>query len=657
MSRRVTPETLSVAARSVSIVAAVANVSVLAYFGGARLSWLTALAALYGYACGRWLRPALAATLALIVPSPALLFLVNGIFHQREHALWLAMLLGAALSVPRGDWSLPALLKLPAAAWTVTIALAAVIVLPRETDFTTLTLTRAGVSAPGAPPVLLVQWIALVAAGMLVAVLWLDYLFAVYAGAPFRRFALEVLLPLGASVAVSGLVGLYQTFVDSSLLRPGFWRVLGRATGTVRDANGFGALCALWGAPVAALGIWRVRGVLGASLAAFALALSWAGVWVSGSRGALLLALAGTLAWLLALAAGLKRTVAALVVVVAIAAGAVAIRVGSESGPVQRLSVFVYRAIASPRVGFEDIWERDGYGVVANRATRDHPGAGLGIGLFHSAVRDYSPPTPRGRLPPDNAQNWYRHQLAEFGVLGSVGWILWVGVVVYLLATARRLPDRRDVTVVKWVVIAFGLVSLVSMPGQELFVGLTFVTLLFWFLSGIQMPESRLARVLDGVTAWGVIWIVVLAFGAVTAIQAVTTMRPPVRAARHDRDYMYGFRTDRDTLHWAGRHAVITLRAPTGRMKLTYWVNHPDTNERRVGVEIWRDGESIARRDLRRGERVTEFVPVPGGGRRFVLEVKVDRTFRPVDYGGTDRRELGLAMTWEFMDAPRADGS
>ena len=48
---------------------------------------------------------------------------------------------------------------------------------------------------------------------------------------------------------------------------------------------------------------------------------------------------------------------------------------------------------------------------------KDHPIEGVGVGMFHTLVHDFG--TLRGYdIPADNAQSWFRHMIAELGLLG-----------------------------------------------------------------------------------------------------------------------------------------------------------------------------------------------------------------------------------------------
>ena len=89
-------------------------------------------------------------------------------------------------------------------------------------------------------------------------------------------------------------------------------------------------------------------------------------------------------------------------------------------------------------------------------------------------------------------------------------------------------------------------------------------------------------------------------------------------------------------------------------LKLTFWVEHPDADERPVLVQVWIDHDRIVRRRLPRTVPLIKFVATPDEGKRFVLETSVDRTFLPPDrqYG-----EVGLNVAWEYVDRPPPDAA
>jgi hypothetical protein len=81
------------------------------------------------------------------------------------------------------------------------------------------------------------------------------------------------------------------------------WASLRRATATMLDANAYGALAALAG-PVAVISLAPLRLTAGPLLAGLALGINRLGLWMSGSRTALVCGIVGTLA----LAASMLRS-------------------------------------------------------------------------------------------------------------------------------------------------------------------------------------------------------------------------------------------------------------------------------------------------------------------------------------------------------------
>ena len=82
-------------------------------------------------------------------------------------------------------------------------------------------------------------------------------------------------------------------------------------------------------------------------------------------------------------------------------------------------------------------------------------------------------------------------------------------------------------------------------------------------------------------------------------------------------------------------------------LKLTAWVTHPDAAERPVAIRVRVDGRLVIDAARRDAERVTGWIAVPPGRSRAVVRTSVDRTWRPSEHGGTDTRELGLAIAWQ----------
>jgi hypothetical protein len=622
----------------------------------------------------RWLVPAsfaaawIAARYAPAIVRQALLgacYLVPAIFQllvivvpAGAWVVWMAPLCGLLLAtMPLRRWALPPAVRIPLAFWALVAAMTWPLVVLREANFVWARIH------PGTA-----SWVGGTAAATILGILWLESLCAAFsrlepaAGEP--SFERQVAIPMAAGWVVAAIVGLYQMFVDVTFLNRGVWGALHRAIGTLSDANPFGVLSAMWGPVVFAIAIERWSGwrrVAGAA----ALPLSWLAIWASGSRSSLpiaALALVLFVGWYVGAnkaQRGIRLArVAAALVLLAAAAG-IAARLSVVQSPLARATVYF-----APTWSFEwastvvsRLQSRDGYGTVAAALIRDFPSVGLGIGSFHGMVPTYAWKLSRSILPPDNAQNWYRHHLAELGIAGSLGWILWVAWFLWVLAFGRSDAARPlTAAVLRAVLAGFGLISLVGMPGQDVAVVFTFWTMAFWFLALLE-PGSKVAlqRWLVTPTWWVVVWMLALGYTAATAYVGRTAMSLPRRSAAADLDYSYGFYAPEadGSFRWAAKEAVVVIPAPAGRrwLAVTVWVQHIDVAKNPVDVKVWTNRELIVQTRLSSIEPVTRYVRVPDGDKRVILETWVSRTLRPRDFGVPDDRELGLLVGWKFLEA------
>ena len=100
---------------------------------------------------------------------------------------------------------------------------------------------------------------------------------------------------------------------------------------------------------------------------------------------------------------------------------------------------------AGPEGVWRFAWDRDGYGPAAMAMIADHPWVGTGPGTFGGLVTGYARETIAISLPPDNAQNWWRQQAAETGLLGGLPAFACslLALTVFARALARREHVRR----------------------------------------------------------------------------------------------------------------------------------------------------------------------------------------------------------------------
>jgi O-Antigen ligase len=630
---------------------------------------LAAACALAGWLAGRrWPERSAGAILAIGSLVPLLWIAITGRFGLWLLSPWAAALIAAAAPTFTASWQYPRPWRIPLIAWALAVALTWPIVALRELDWTPSVLwVSPSVYSTLVHSIPTAVWIAEVAQVHLIGLLWVDWLFGRFGGARDagpRVFERTIVWPSVAAAIAGAVIATYQGFLQLGFLSRSRWAWLGRASGALADANASGALAALWIAiPIGlALSTSSRRTAALLTLGSSVMAL---GVWATGSRTALLGALIALLSGVHLMMTGGplagRRRAAILVAAVAVAiTGAVLVWQPPATGPLRRISSLLPNLSTSTlRSAGWELWARNGYGLAAMAAIRDSPWHGVGIGTFHQLSPAYATVAIGRRLPHDNAQNWYRHQLAELGVLGSVGWAAWVVLFVGCLVRRRTtVVDRTRYLPAVYAVIGLGAASMLGMPGQSVQVALAFWTLAFWviLLSEPDSPQSTASGNRNGRSSWPLVAALGLSatLAASTLLAGTRDMRPPFRARGFDQGFRYGLHqplqgrvgTTRTTAH-----AVEVARAPTKWMKLTVWVEHPDADDRPVAARVWRDRELIVDRRFPRGVPLTRYVAVPGENERFVLEATVDRTFKPT---AKPRPEVGLSMSWEFLNEPPA---
>jgi hypothetical protein len=596
---------------------------------------------------------------------PAVFTVLHGDFLEAYGVVWSAALLGAiAPRSIRSSWAVPGRWKAPLILWALIIAVTWPVVALREFDFTLGLFQYELGSSPGNGAAQV--WVCDVAVTLGVGILWFDWLVNAFKDgeARFRRW---VLLPLGASWAIATSVAIYQMFGDMFFLNNGLFGELGRASGTMRDANPFGVVAALGGpALVAAASLTRGRAL--PVVAVCGMLASWLGLWASVSRTAFTAGLIASafVAWAMwsswagpvsrrtRLMLAIPGVLAAVVLTVAVVFLPVA------TGPLARFrqSVPIWSVLGFVR----EMWNRNGYGMVATHLIREFPLFGVGVGSFHLLVNHYYfLLTHGGSIVPDNAQNWYRHQLVENGVIGSVGWMLWVVLFGWFVMSARApQPTRFAATIVKGMLVALAVVSLVGMPTQNAAVTITLWTLAFWYLALVGVPHGDLQMTRLGTGTWFAIWIIVALSFSGTAYTSRYRLRVPQRAEAAGWPYQYGFYDeDPDSgLRWTAGKAVDVfeiVRPNEDRyLKLDIGAVAPDADQRPVEVKVWRDEDLVLRLRRRSDGLVTRYVCMPRGQKMMRMQIEVSRTWRPSDHGrGTDQRERGVAVgKWTFVYDP-----
>jgi hypothetical protein len=598
---------------------------------------------------------------------PAIFHATRGAFVPAYHAIWLAGLFGALLgSAPPLRWHMPAAWRVPLAFWALAVALAWPIIALREMNFdvraiTEYSLANSGLGGP--PPVIIVSML-LVVLTQLLGILWFDAMFARFASGAFKR---EVALPLAIGLAIGSALSVYQWTVDIEFLSDHQWPYYGRAAGGLLDGNAFGALQGAWSGAILSLALTSSPLLFGSGIVMTL--MLWFGVWATGSRMALLaamicLALIG-LAGLRggAAEARRRRLVTLAIAVVLVAASFTALRqFGAHArhgmDPISRVTASLPELNKESLVSFVELelWNRLGpFGSASLRMVRDSPIVGVGTGTFEILHPDYAYVVTDGatRSHFDNAQSWYRHRLAELGILGSLGWITWL--VVFGAFVWRAAPSREgltEATGVKAALIALAVISIVSMPTRNTFVALTFWVFAFWLVNTTAAPSEsgRLAGLAQKRGAWIAVWALAIVFAGGTAWVAHNQLRPPHRALMADWNYVNGISrpvaTPEGRRLFARKDGVAVFGARPGYLRLVFQLPHEDAEADPVRVRIYERDTLQANLLVSDRDEHTLYVRVPEGADRMMIRTRVSREV-PAS-GDLPARGL-ILQNWTFV--------
>ncbi|HUU35335.1 MAG TPA: hypothetical protein VMW48_14825, partial [Vicinamibacterales bacterium] len=236
------------------------------------------------------------------------------------------------------------------------------------------------------------------------------------------------------------------------------------------------------------------------------------------------------------------------------------------------------------------------------------------------------------RLPPDNAQNWWRQQLADLGVIGGAAPLLCsVLALVAVLRAWRRSPAAAAHAAP---LMALGLMAAVSPatqhPTMQALVGLLVAR-------GVvpsdgtpgDTPPAALSR-------WSgrIAWTVALACGLGLAVEGWTAFRPPDRAARFHFTYNYGLFEPVQTPVGNGRRSaqhMVAVFPPGGSVLVARVVlPHDDIAQSPVVVTV-SDGHQVLCREERRDHMALECRMAIPEGRWPLVRVDVSRPWHTAD--------------------------
>jgi O-antigen ligase len=580
--------------------------------------------------------------------APALLLHLTGREGPVVDVVWMAGLTASVVRLTAWSrWSFEPLWSLLLGGWALVLSLGWPVLVAREMSFD----PRAwlDVEATNSWAMLSVAqvnaWTMYATQAQLLGLLWFERIHQMFAAAPDR--IPRVAHGLWIGVTVASCVALVQGTIDITFLNTSFWIGEQRAAGTMLDANAYGMAAALAG-PVGFLALRRDE--RWASFAAVAvLVANWGGVWMSGSRTGLTCALFGAAG----LALGVVRSRSdSRVIALASAAAVVAVIVTSAAtiSPVQR----TLDALAS-ELSPESLWNRGGYGTVAVAMVREHPLAGVGSGAYRYMAPDYWRAIFDADLEPDNAQNWWRHQLAELGLIGGAFILLWSGVLAWRALTGRTRPGNELAALTLRALLAgIAVVSLFGMPTQNPVALLSFFLLTAWMLAA--QAQATMAIPASWIRAgWILAAAAAIAYVTTHAVLATGSLSVAERAKRFRFEYVQGahdseLRPDGGNFWWTDDESRFILPARTPWLVIRLWAHHPDIAERPVTVTLTTACGTVLSRELKNRRQVSVGIELPSGTSTVDVTVRVSRTWRPADHGAEDRRQLGVAVGADFGD-------
>lgn len=617
----------------------------------------------------------------------------------RELAVYGSVWMGACLGAVVGSgqwrgWLFPGKWRWPLTYWTLAVAGVWPVIVFRESDFywPLMNVDRIGNSANGGPPAVVSVWILCVALTHLLGLLTFE---AFTSAAVFRspqKFLRNALAPLGIAAAAGCALAVYQGTIDVTFLSGHQWAAENRAAGSLLDGDAFGGLAAMW-VPVFFAIAWAGRGVALRSCGAIAGVLAIGGAWATGSRIALAGLVVGAVVMLIAvvrygprlsrLPATRAVGAAAVLAVVLLAGLLAAVRFSSSESPVRRLreSLPAMNRVEISRFAVHELWNRGGpYGDMSVAMITAFPPTGVGVGSFNHLFPDFAYERSlrlsvnEGIYPFDNAQSWYRHHLAELGVLGSLGWIAWCVSFGWLaLRTNGRNEQPLGAVIaapgpgllVKGGLCVVAMMSLVSMPSQNFAVSMTVWVFAAWYLylSPRAHAAARLAGPADEPRLAPIVipLVVAAAFWSTTAFEGYAKLRPPYRAVMAQWPYRYGLdqieASETDSPYswmvWPRAVEVVPMRRDIpGWVKLTLSSGGPDIATRPLHVRVYRGRQLIADVPAFDGQPLTWYLRSRPEENGVMYEVQIDRMWVAE---GADTRQLGIRVDKPVLvtDPPR----
>ena len=450
------------------------------------------------------------------------------------------------------------------------------------------------------------------------------------AGRGAREDALfAVLLGTAASsaVAVAQRLGLLKTET-----RP-FWQFAGRFSGGAVDPNALGILAAALlpvAAVLAAAGTGRRRIASAATLPVLA-----AGLWLSGSRSGVGLAIVGLAAAAFVRAVPVARRAVTVLGAAVLLAVAMLSRGGGPRGSVgvRLAELFDERVPAEHRVSSRPLLWRS-----AVRLFQTHPAEGAGLGAFSWRLPNLLADEGRDEKIMDNPGNAYLQALAETGAIGGALTAVFVAVLAW--QAVRALRDRS------------GSPSAAGAGASLLGLFAALATGSHWFAPDVALVFFLVAAVSAGPAAeraaarWPArAGAAALAAYAAAAAWSTRASLDPAEAFRYSPEIgFHGVENGPEgSFRWTARRFAVRL-SPGERLGLR--LVHVTPEGRPVVLTRESSSAGPTTRTLAPGEAASLALSAPAGAPEVVV-FRLSRSFVPRRIGGSqDPRELGVVAVF-----------
>jgi hypothetical protein len=292
---------------------------------------------------------------------------------------------------------------------------------------------------------------------------------------------------------------------------------------------------------------------------------------------------------------------------------------------------------------------------------REFPLTGVGVGTYHWLAPDYQRVRLDQELAFDNAQNWWRHQLAELGLLGGVPLLLWSLIVARMVLWPGRQSQPVRAGMYRGLLTGLGLVSLVGMPTQNPVVLLWFFALVALLARDGAPASPPPSHSPVGRTAWATVAVLAVLYASGHALLAREDLSITARAVRSGRDHAVGvYAPEPDSeggeFRWTAGHAELTFAANTRWLVLRASVQHPDLGAQPVELRLSTPCQLLYAEVFDNPNPVTLALELPDPA-VLQLSLEVSRTWTPADVAGSDFRTLGARLMTEFVVGPEGAAS